>query len=65
MENTTELRVKRKHRELITHLLRFNNGRPINEGHINEYLAYQSVGGEIPKDNPLLDCQNRKMFLLG
>lgn len=54
----------RKHRKLIEHLLKFNHREPVTDEHIREYFDYQSRGGKISLDNPMLDCQKWKEWTL-
>jgi hypothetical protein len=55
---------QKKAKALIEHLLRFNRNWTITVEHIHEYLNYQSIGGEEPKNNPLLDCQKWKEWTI-
>jgi hypothetical protein len=55
--------VKRKHKQIIEHLLRFYPCTP-TEQQMQEYIDYQSTGKKISKDNPLLDCQKWKEWVI-
>lgn len=56
--------MKLKHKRLIEHLLQFEHREPITEEHRREYIQHQSEGTPISKDNPLMDCQRWKEWVL-
>lgn len=56
--------MKRRHLKIVNHLLKFNFASVVTEQDKEEYIQYQSNGGVISNENPLLDCQKWKEWTI-
>ena len=60
-----ELKRTKRQERLIKDLLKYSNsGRIVTELEIDEYLSFQTNGGQISGNNILLDCQKWKEWTI-